>query len=269
MRHLFAERYGPWAVIVGAAQGIGAEFARQLAAGGLHLVLIALEPDELRVLAGRLERDHGVQTRVLVGDITEPVVLSQLRALTDGLEVGLLVYNAGLAVRGPFLDAPHERHLATIELNVVGPLRLIDAFVPPMAGRGRGGVVLLSSMSGLHGTPLLASYAATKAFLLNLAESLWEEWRPSGVDITALVPGPTDTPGYRASAPRSTWLTPKPMPVQPVVAAALAALGSRPWTIPGHTNRFSGLLLARVLPRRVTVRLMGRVMRALWPNDGR
>jgi short-subunit dehydrogenase len=119
-------------------------------------------------------------------------------------------------------------------------------------------------MSGLHGTPLLATYAATKAFLLNLAESLWAEWRPSGVDITALVPGATDTPGYRASAPRSARLSPKPMPVAPVVDAALAALGARPWTIPGRTNRISGLVLSRLLPRRVTVRVMGATMRAMF-----
>jgi short-subunit dehydrogenase len=260
---MFAERYGPWAVVIGAAQGIGAEFGRQLAARGLHLVLVALEED-LHKFAAELERDHGVLTQVIVGDITDPVTLSQLDTVTEKLEIGLLVYNAGLAVRGPWLDTRLERHLAMVDVNVRGPLRLIDWFVPAMASRGRGGVILLSSMSGLHGTPLLATYAASKAFLLNLAESLWEEWRPSGVDITALVPGSTDTPGYRASSPRATRLSPKPMPVTPVVAAALAALGARPWTIPGRTNRISGLVLSRLLPRRVTVRVMGATMRAMF-----
>jgi uncharacterized protein len=191
-------------------------------------------------------------------------VLSQLDAVTDDLEVGLLVYNAALAVRGPWLDTGLDGHLATVELNILGPLRLLDRFAPGMAGRGRGGVILVSSMSGLHGSPLLATYAASKAFLLNLAESLWDEWRRSGVDITALVPGATDTPGYRASAPRATRWSPKPMPVAPVVAAALDALGARPWTIPGRTNRISGLVLSRLLPRRVTVRVMGATMRAMY-----
>ncbi len=260
---MFADRYGPWAVIIGAAQGIGAEFSRQLAARGLQLVLVALE-DDLYAMAARLERDHGIQTELIVGDITDPTVLSQLDLVTEGLDIGLLVYNAALAPRGPWLDTRLDRHLATVELNIRGPLRLINWFAPAMARRGRGGVILLSSMSGLHGTPLLATYAASKAFLLNLAESLWEEWRPSGVDITALVPGATDTPGYRASAPRSTRLSPKPMPVAPVVAAALAALGARPWTIPGRTNKISGLVLSRLLPRRVTVRVMGAAMRAMF-----
>jgi len=260
----FAGRYGPWAVVVGAAQGLGAEFCRQLAARGLSLVMVALEHDELLLLASRLESEHGVRIRTIAGDVTRPEVLDRLAAATEGLEVGLLVHNAALASRTPFLDTPLATHLAAVRLNVTVPLRLIDRVVPAMARRGRGGVILLGSLAGLHGTPLLATYSATKAFTVTLAEALWDEWRPSGVDVTALIPGPTDTPGYRAAAPRRTRLTPRPMLPEPVVAAALTAIGTRPWTIAGGTNRFTGFLLARVLPRRVAVRLTGRAMRAMF-----
>lgn len=260
----FAGRYGPWAVVVGAAQGLGAEFCRQLAARGLDLAMVALEDDDLRVLARSLEDERGIETRTVVGDITSPEVTAQLDTATADLEVGLLVYNAGLAVTGPWLQTPLDRHLAMVDLNVRGPLRLIDRFVPAMAERGRGGLILLSSMSGLQGTPLVATYAATKAFTLNLAESLWDEWARQGVDVTALVPGPTDTPGYRASAPRRAKGTPQPMPVEPVVAEALAALGSRPWVVPGRTNKLTGFVFSRLLPRRRAVRLMGRTMRAMY-----
>ena len=262
-------RYGPWAVVVGAGQGLGAEFCRQLAARGLHLVMVALEDGELRGLAAVLENRHGIETRVVVGDITADDVLAGLAEATQGLEVGLVVYNAALSIRAPWLEVPLERQLAVIDLNVRGPLTLLDRYVPAMVSRGRGGVILLSSMSALQGSPLVATYAASKAFTLNLAESLWDEWRPLGVDITALVPGPTDTPGYRASAPRRTRLSPVPMPVEPAVAAAIGALGSRPWVVPGRTNKIAGLVLSRLLPRRVSIGFMGRTMRAMYGRDPR
>jgi short-subunit dehydrogenase len=263
----FRDRYGPWAVVVGAAQGLGAEFCRQLATRRLDLVMVALEDDEQRTLAHELEDEHGIATRVVVGDVTTPEVQAALAAATDDVEVGLLVYNAGLSATEPWLDTPLERHLAIVDVNARGPLQLVDRFVRPMVERGRGGVILLSSMSGLQGTPLTATYAATKAFTLNLAESLWDEWRPLGVDVTALVPGPTDTPGYRASAPKPTRYTNKPMAVQPAVAAVLGALGSRPWVIPGRGNKIAGFVLSRIVPRRRAVGFMGKTMRAMYGGD--
>jgi short-subunit dehydrogenase len=267
MRAQFADRYGPWAVVVGAALGIGAEFCRQLAARGMHLVMVALEDDELRALAGQLEQAHGIETRVVGGDITTQATRERLEAETQPLEVGLLVYNAALSTVAPWLETPLDRHLAMIDVNVRGPMELLDRYVPSMRDRGRGGVILLSSMSGLQGSPLVATYAATKAFTLNLAESLWEEWRASGIDVMAVVPGPTDTPGYRASAPRRSRLTPAAMSVEPVVAEALAALGSRPWVVPGRTNKIAGFVISRLVPRRRAVRFMGRTMRAMYGDD--
>jgi len=263
----FAEKYGPWAVVIGAGEGLGAEFSRQLASKGLNLAMVALEDDELKTLARSLEAQHSIETRPVVGDITTPEVVSQLASTTESYEVGLVVYNAGLAVRGLWLDTPFSRHLEMIDLNVRGPLTLLNNYVPAMAQRGHGGVILLSSMSGLQGSPVFATYAATKAFTLNLAESLWDEWRTLGVDVTALVPGPTDTPGYRKSAPRPTRLTPKPMDVEPAVCEALDALGSRPSVVPGRTNKTTGFLLSRMLPRRVSVAFMGRTMRRMYPSD--
>ena len=263
----FKDHYGPWAVVVGAAQGIGAEFCRQLAARGFHLVMVALEDDELRALGRRLEEDNGVQTRTVTGDVTNADVVGRLEAAAEGLDVGLLVYNAALSSTAAWLDTPLDRHLAMVNVNVRSPLILIDRFVPPMVKRGRGGLILLSSMSALQGSPMVATYAATKAFTLNLAESLWDEWRRSGVDVMAVVPGPTDTPGYRASAPRRTRWTPTPMSVEPVVAQALAALGSRPWVVPGRTNKILGFAFSRLIPRRRAIGFMGKTMRAMYGGD--
>ncbi|MGH2727574.1 MAG: SDR family NAD(P)-dependent oxidoreductase [Actinomycetota bacterium] len=260
----FATRYGPWAVVVGAAQGIGAEFCRRLAARKLHLIMVALEDEELRELARDLEREQGIQTKVIVGDITSPDVMARLDEAAGESEAGMLVCNAALSSTAAWLDTSLERHLAMVDVNVRAPLTLIDRFVRPMAARGRGGLILLSSMSALQGSPMVATYAATKAFTLNLAESLWDEFRPAGVDVLAVVPGPTDTPGYRASAPRPTRFTPKPMSVEPVVAEALEALGSRPWIVPGRANSILGFVLSRILPRRAAIRFMGRTMRSMY-----
>lgn len=257
-------RYGPWAVVVGAGQGIGAEFCRQLAARGLNIVMIALEADELRALSTELETAQQIETRALVGDITSPEMVASLDDATQGLDVGLLIYNAAMSSTEPWLDTPIDKHLAMVDVNVRGPLVLMDRFVPAMVARGRGGVILLSSMSALQGSPLVATYAATKAFTMNLAESLWDEWRPLGIDVLAVIPGPTDTPGFRASAPRPTRGAPAPMNVEQVVREALGAIGSRPWVIPGRMNKILGFTFSRVLPRRRAIGFMGRTMRAMY-----
>ena len=259
----FPARYGPWAVVAGAAHGIGAEFCRQLAARGLNLVMVDLDGDELGRLERRLRERHGVEIRTIAGDVTAPEIVASLS--TD--DVGLLVYNAALSSTAAWLDETIDRHLAIVDVNVRGPLIMIDRLARPMVERRRGGVILLSSMSALQGTPMAATYAATTAFTQNLAESLWDEWR-GAVDVLALVPGPTDTPGYRASAPAPSRTTPAPMPVEPVVAEALAALGSRPWVIPGRMNKIAGFAMSRLLPRKRAVRFMGRTMRAMYERRG-
>lgn len=260
----FPDKYGPCALVVGAAIGLGAEFSRQLAAQGLDLILVSLEADELAALAKELEDTHGIRAQTVSGDITVPETLAQVEQCAAGTEIGLVVYNAGLSVCGEWLETPLERHLKVVEINVTAMFTVVHRYAAPMLERGRGGVILLSSMSGLLGTPMYASYASTKALTLNLAETLWDEWRAHGVDIVAVIPGATDTPGYRADAPKKTSTTPSVMPVGPVVAAGLAALGRRPSVIPGRTNKISGLLLTRVLPRRTAIGIMGRSMREIY-----
>ena len=266
-RGRFGAKYGPWAVVIGAAQGLGAEFSRQIAELGVSVVMVALEDDELGALGGALRSRYGVETRTVVGDITARETQDQLVSVTSQLGVGLVVYNAGLAVRGLWLDTSSSDHMRMIETNVRSPVLILREFVPAMAARGRGGIVLLSSMSGLQGSPVLATYAATKAYTLNLALSLWDEFRPLGIDVTALVPGATDTPGFRESSPRTNRLTPKPMRVEPVVKAALEALGSRPAVVAGATNKAASVLFSRMLPRRISTIFMGRTMRSMYRDD--
>ncbi|MGV9414012.1 SDR family NAD(P)-dependent oxidoreductase [Nocardia sp. NPDC003693] len=260
----FADKYGPCALVVGAAIGLGAEFSRQLAAQGVDLILVSLEDDELAALAKELEAAHGIRAQTVAGDITAPETLDRIELCAAGTEIGLVVYNAGLSICGEWLDTPLESHLKVLDVNVTGMYRVVHRYAAPMLERGRGGVILLSSMSGLLGTPMYASYASTKALTLHLAETLWEEWRSKGVDITAVIPGATETPGYRKDNPRDNRSTPDVMPVGPVVAAGLNALGKRPSVIPGRLNKFSGTLLTRLLPRRTAIGIMGRSMRSTY-----
>ncbi len=256
----FRERYGPWAIVTGASSGIGEEFARQLAARGLHVVLVARRLDRMEVLASELRSAHGVEARVLSLDLGQPADVASLPAQVADLDVGLLVNNAGFGDKGSFVDIPLERHLEMLAVNVRAPLALTHALAARLVARGRGGIVFTSSTAAFQATPYTAHYAATKGYELQLAEALWHELRPAGVDVLALCPGATDTEG-----PRRTGVDPSRVPVRmmavgPVVSAALAGLGAVPVVVPGLVNRL-GVLAVRLMPRATAAGLAGRLIR--------
>lgn len=257
----FRERYGPYALVVGASAGLGEAFARALAARGLHLLLLARRQEALEALAEDLRTRHGVDVRVEALDVGRPDLGERALGLAAGVEVGLLVYNAAHSVIGPFLEHPLEEQLRVIDVNCRGPLALAHLLGSPMARRGRGGLVLMTSLSASQGGPLLASYAASKAFNLVLAEGLWAELKGRGVDVIACRAGATRTPGYAASQPKKSI---RLMDPEPVVEETLRALGHRPSLVPGGLNRLAAFFLVRVLPRRLAVLVMGRATRQLY-----
>jgi uncharacterized protein len=257
----FRERYGPWALVAGASAGLGEAFARALAARGLRLVLVARRSGPLEALAAELRARPGVEVRTAALDLARPDVADEAERTVHGLEVGLLVYNAAHSVIGPFLDHRLEEQLRVIDVNCRGPLALAHRLGAQMARRGRGGIVLMTSLAGSQGGPLIASYAASKAFNLVLAEGLWAELGLRGVDVLACRAGATDTPGYASSRPKAT--VPLQDPVR-VVEETLQALGRGPSLVPGGLNAFSAFLLGRLLPRRSAVRIMGRATRRLY-----
>jgi short-subunit dehydrogenase len=261
----FRSKYGPWAIVAGASEGLGAEFARQLAAKGLHIVPVARRQALLDQLARELASRHGVEVRPVSIDLGDPDAGSELRARTQDLDLGLVVYNAALSPIGPFLEQDLAEKLRALDVNCRTPLILAHEFGRAMAARGRGGLLLVSSMSALQGSPLVATYAATKAFDLVLGEGLWEELRERGVDVLAFCAGATRTPNYEASRPRkASRLAPAVMEPAAVVAEALACLGKTPSAIAGRGNRVASLLMHRLLPRRVAVEIMGRATRARY-----
>jgi len=257
----FKDRYGPCALVAGASAGLGEAFARRLAALGLDLLLVARRGEALAALAGALRAEHRVAVRTLALDLASPDLAGELLRASEGAEIGLLVYNAAHSAIGPFLERPLEEHLRVLEVNCRGPLVLAHALGAAMARRRRGGIVLMTSLAGSQGNPHLASYAASKAFELVLAEGLWAELGAEGVDVLACRAGATRTPGYAASRPRRKVPLMEP---DEVAARALAALAGGPSVVPGALNRAAAFALGRLFPRRAAIRFMGRATRRLY-----
>lgn len=231
------ERYGPWALVAGASDGIGEAFARELAAAGLNLVLLARRAPLLEALAAELGQAHGIATRCVAVDLTADGMADRVRRETVDLEVGLLIYNAG-ATHGAahVLDKPLEAALDLVALNCKGPLSLAHHFGGAMRERGRGGIMLLSSLAALSGGSYTAVYNATKSFELVLAEGLWHELKPAGVDAMCLIVGATRTPSMLGSMPSFADYPGLMMPGQ-VAAEGLAFMGKGPVWVAGAHNR--------------------------------
>lgn len=261
----FPARYGPWAVVAGASEGLGAEFATELAERGLNLVLAARRAERLEALAAHLRAAHAVQVHSLPLDLSRPEASLTVQEQTRDLEIGLLVYNAAFAAIGPFFQRSPEEHLRELDLNCRTPLELVYLLGRQFLAQHRGGIVLMSSLSASQGAALISHYAATKAYNLVLAEGLWAELRKQGVDVLACCAGATNTPNYIASLSRaSVRVQGSAMQPRAVVAETLAALGKQPSVIPGRQNRLAAFVLRRLLPRKVTIQLMARVLEGMY-----
>jgi uncharacterized protein len=261
-------RYGPWAVVVGASDGIGAAFAEELAARGSDLVLVARRQALLDELAERLGAAHGVRVRARSADAATPDGIAAIAETRE--DVGLLVCNAALGPVGPFLELAMSTVDEVIDLNCRSATHLAHAYGRRFRARGGGGIVLLSSMAGYQGAALVAHYAATKAYLRVLAEGLWEELRPDGVDVLASCPGLVRTPTFaRTAAAPAGRLVPAPMDPRDVARQSLAALGRRPVVIPGWRNRLAASLAARLLSQRQAVVAASARTRAMYPRESR
>jgi uncharacterized protein len=256
LRSDFLDRYGPWAVVTGASSGIGAELARQLAAAGLSVVLVARRRERLEELAATLP----TPSRVCALDLVDPDAPDAVAAAVADLDVGLVINNAGLSWKGPFgeHDRAHARRM--IELNCQAPVALTHALLPRLVARGRGGVIIVASTGAFQGLPWSAVYGATKAFDLLFGEALHVELAPHHIDVVTLAPGGTDTEGPMNTGVDPTKVPGKLMSVTPVAAAALAGLGRRSIVVPGATNRFAHFA-TRFVPRSLAARTAGRIMR--------
>jgi short-subunit dehydrogenase len=256
----FSTRYGPWAVVCGASEGMGAQFGLQLAQRGLDVVLVARRAEALTEVQRQIERETKRQVKTVAIDLAGPDAVPSLASATAGLDVGLLIYNAAFCPLGPFLEQSTDENLRALEVNVKQPLLLAHHFGRRLAARGRGGLVLLSSLTAFQGSPFVTTYGATKAFNLSFAEGLWYELRAQNVDVLSVCAGATRTPNYLKSSPQEA---PGILDPAQVVREALDALGRQPSMIPGWFNRAASMVMRKVLSRRLTIAIMGDQTRKL------
>ena len=236
MLDVYADR---WALITGASSGIGAEFARRLAARGMHLVLTARRKELLEKLAEELHTRHGTKTEIIAGDLSdaaEPQRLCETIA-SKGITIELLVNNAGFGWVGTIDETDQSRMRDLVQLNIAAMTELTYRLLPPMLDRGHGGIINVSSVAAFQPVAYMPAYSASKAFVLHFSEALWAESRDRGVTVTALCPGTTQTDFFDvANVPgwlkKHRFSTP-----EEVVKAAIKALERRKqFVIPGWKN---------------------------------
>jgi len=254
-RAIPGRKYGHWAVVTGASDGIGKAFAESLARSGFNLVIAARRKDVLADLATNLSGVHGLEVRPVACDLGTPEGVALLEDATDGLDAGLLVASAGFGTSGPFLSSALSAELGMIDLNCRAVAALTHSFGNRFVRRGGGGIVLLSSLVAFQGVPRAANYAATKAYVQTFAEGLRQELSGAGVDVLAVAPGPVQSGfGQRANMQMGMAQTPGE-----VARGALRALGTRGTVRPGFLAQCLELAL-KPLPRSGRVRVMGLVM---------
>ena len=249
------------ALVTGASSGIGEAIARRLAERGHRLILVARSTDALRALANELSTEHGVRAEPLACDLTDPDARDRLASEVAGLglDVSILVNNAGFGVYAPFSKSDRERELAQVRINTEAVVDLTARYLPAMVRRGEGAVLITASTAAFQPLPGNAAYAASKAFALNFADALHREAGQSGVTVTALCPGPVKTGFQDASGAHDFAATlPKPLwrSADQVADAALRGLEKgRRVVVPGTPNRLLAAL-GRFSPRPVVLRVM-------------
>lgn len=258
----WVSKYGSWAVITGASDGVGKATARHLAEVGLNLVLVARRRDVLEQISDEIIKHFNIQTLVIDADLSQPDEVDKVIVQTQSLDVGLLVAAAGFGTSGKFLDMPLNRELNMLDLNCRAVLAMSYHFGTRFAQQGRGGIVLFSSLVAFQGVPLSANYAATKAYNQSLAEGLHREFAPLGVDVLASAPGPIHS-GFaeRANMQMSMALSP-----DVVARATLNALGRKTTVRPGFLSKF---LIGSLgfLPRPLRVRVMEQIMQGMTQHQ--
>jgi len=248
----FIKKYGPWALVVGASHGLGAEFARQLAALGFNCALLSRRPAVLDELKQELQTNFGIEALVIGVDLMEPNAVETIVKQVGAREIGLLVFNAGAPpFTEHFLTASAAHWAGFVRMNTETVYHCCHHFGAQMVARKRGGIILVGSHAAFGGTKKLALYTATKGFILNLGESLWAEWQQHNVDVLNLVIGSTDTPTMRAHMAAHGMPIPDDLPTaQQIVPLGLDALGSVPTLVHPDDLDLAEGELSRGLQRR-------------------
>ncbi|ABF42577.1 short-chain dehydrogenase/reductase SDR [Candidatus Koribacter versatilis Ellin345] len=263
-----SKRFGPWALITGASSGIGREFARQVAASGINVVLVARREPLLQEAGAEFSKTYGVEHRIVLADLSEEGFMDRLIPATDDLDIGLVISNAGTASPGEFLKRDRVSMLEIIRLNALSHLEIAHHFGERLARRGRGGLLMSGAMGAMVGLPFMAAESPSKAFIQTLGQALHVEFAPLGVNVTVLVIAPTETAviakiGFDHHNMPTEQMRMKRMPVEQCVREGLLALQrNRATHLPGRTNRIANALMPPSIARRIMGKMLGRAVAA-------
>lgn len=262
------ERFGPWAVITGASSGIGKEFARQIAASRINVVLVARREALLREVGAELSGTYGIEHRTVVADLSEEGFLARVAAGTKDLDVGLVVSNAGTANPGEFLKLDRRGLVRLLKLNSQAHMEIAHHFGRGLVERGRGGIVLCGAMGAVMGVPLMANESGAKSYVQSFGEALHVELAPLGVNVTVLIIGPTETAIIEKIGFDPATMPMKPMGVEQCVYEGLEALKrNRASHLSGRMNRIMNALIPAPLSRGMMLKMMAKAL-ASRPQTG-
>ncbi len=258
------EKYGPYALIAGASEGIGKAFATKLAGQGLHLILVARNASNLVLTQKELADKYPVEVHTIRADLSTTKGREAIISQTTPYPVGLVVYNAAYSTIAPFADTALEDHEKVLSTNCTAPLHLLHHYTRQMKRHNKGGIIMVSSLAGYQGTALIAQYAATKAYGRILAEGLWEELRHDNIDVISVSAGATETPNYVKSQPVHARFGPPVLSPAKVADTAIAALSKKPVVIPGKWNRLAALVMQRLFSRRKAIEVISANTRKMY-----
>lgn len=260
MATIDGKRFGPWALITGASSGIGREFAHQIAASRIHVALVARREPLLQEVGFECSKRFGVQHRVIAADLSEETFITKLAEATRDLDVGLVISNAGSANPGRFIGKERAELAMTLRVSALAHAEIAQHFGRKLIERGGGGIVFVGAMGAATGAPFMAHDGGAKAYVQSLGLALHEEFKPYGVYVTGLLPGPTDTPVLAKFG-----LDPKNMPIKPMQASqavreGLKALSAnRPIIIPGRMNRIMRAVLPAAVARSMMMKMFEKM----------
>ncbi|MEH6344801.1 MAG: SDR family NAD(P)-dependent oxidoreductase [Bermanella sp.] len=262
----FKQQYGQWAVVIGGTSGIGESLSDLIAQQGINIILVARQKSVLVSKANDLSHRFSVEVKTIQADLSDANDITKVIEQTQELDVGLFIPCAGLETHGALIDIPLEEELRLLQLNVISTLSLTRHFSQLFSNKGKGGILLVSSMSGHAPSPYTANYSGSKAYVLQLGLSLHWEMKQKGVDVTVLSPGFTTTPMTKAFDELREGAE-NPFPVltpNQVANEALNALGKQPLIIPGRKNRFMISIMRRVLTTVKGINLAGKMVEKVY-----
>lgn len=256
-------RFGPWALITGASSGIGREFARQIAASGINVVLVARREALLQEAGAEFSKAYGIEYRIVVADLSEEGFLGRLASATEDLDIGLVISNAGTANPGEFLKLHRNELVRLLKLNSLAHMEIAHQFGPGLVQRRRGGIVLCGAMGAMQGVPYMANESGAKSYVQSFGEALHVELSSLGVNVSVLIIGPTQTAIIEKIGFDPASMPMKPMTVEQCVFEGLEALKrNRATHLSGRMNRIMNAVIPARLSRAFMRTMMAKALAA-------